>query len=200
MDLDLKDFKMEEIYKETCWIDIESSYRTHNLAQTLYDYVRETKPKVIVEFGCLYGYSTIAMALALKQNNGGVIYCYDLWEDYAYKHTTQTTTVDNIQKYGVQDYIKLVKGDYYEWLNNPSHFDLLHLDISNDGAVIEKTYDGLVEHIKNGSAILFEGGSVERDNVEWMKKYNKKPIQSVKDYTNYKILNSNFPSISIIQA
>jgi hypothetical protein len=27
--------------------------------------------------------------------------------------------------------------------------------------------------------ILFEGGSVERDQVEWMKKYNKRPIRRV---------------------
>jgi hypothetical protein len=46
--------------------------------------------------------------------------------------------------------------------------------------------------------MIFEGGSVERDNIEWMKKYNKVPINSIKNIINYEVLNQNFPSISKI--
>ena len=46
---------------------------------------------------------------------------------------------------------------------------------------------------------MFEGGSEERDNVEWMIKYNATPINSIKEQTNYQLLDSNFPSLSIIK-
>ena len=194
MDLDLKGFKMDEI----CNVEIESSYKEHNIGQTLYDYVRKHKPQKIVEFGCLYGYSTVAMALALKSNGFGTIDCYDLWNDYQYKHTSQSTTMKNLKQYGVDKYVQLVRGDYYQWLQDPSKFDLLHLDISNDGDVIADTYNSLIKHTKGGGVVLFEGGSIERDQVEWMQKYNKTPIQSVKKHTGYSILNANFPSLSIL--
>tara|TARA_R110000868_G_scaffold404810_3_gene683352 strand:+ start:634 stop:1224 length:591 start_codon:yes stop_codon:yes gene_type:complete len=194
MDLDLKGFKMDEI----CNVEIESSYKEHNIGQTLYDYVRKHKPQKIVEFGCLYGYSTVAMALALKANGFGTIDCYDLWNDYQYKHTSQSTTMKNLKQYGVDKYVQLVRGDYYQWLQDPSKFDLLHLDISNDGDVIADTYNSLIKHTKGGGVVLFEGGSIERDQVEWMQKYNKTPIQSVKKHTGYSILNANFPSLSIL--
>lgn len=197
MGLDLKDCKMAEIYSK---LDIQSSYQQNDIGQTLYDYVRENKPNKIIEFGCLYGYSTVAMALALKMNGFGKIYCYDLWEEYPYKHTTQSATLNNLKKYEIQDYVELVQGDYYDWIQDPGSFDLLHLDISNDGSVIKATYNALIDHIENGSVVLFEGGSDERDNVEWMVKYNKTPIQSVKEHTSYDVLNPRFPSLSIMQA
>ena len=67
--------------------NIESSYLINNkgkkigepyynpkIGQTLYDYVVKTKPKVIVEFGVLFGYSTICMAQALRDIGcGGII-------------------------------------------------------------------------------------------------------------------------------
>jgi predicted O-methyltransferase YrrM len=190
---------MNTIETEQCRLDIESSYKEHNLAQTLYDYVRQSKPQTIVEFGCLYGYSTVAMALALKKNGTGKIFCYDLWEDYPYKHTTQSTTLQNLKRYGVEDYVELVHGDYYAWLQAPTNFDLLHLDISNDGLVIQKTYDSLTNQLRAGSVVLFEGGSEERDRVEWMLNYNKQPIQSTKQSTGYEILNNSFPSISVLK-
>ena len=51
-------------------------------------------------------------------------------------------------------------------------------------------------HLKQKKHILFEGGSLERDNIEWMKKYNKQPINSVKSIINYNVIEEKFPSIS----
>lgn len=178
---------------------IESSYQENDLGKTLYDLVLETKPKVIVEFGCLYGYSTVAMALALKQLGEGKLKCYDLFEHYQYKHSTLEQTKANLVKYGVEDYVEFHVMDYYDWLDNPEEFDLLHLDISNTGHIIIDTYLGLKSQIEKGSVIVFEGGSEERDNVEWMVKYKAMPINMVQQYTNYEILNPDFPSLSIIK-
>jgi hypothetical protein len=135
------------------------------------------------------------MALALKELGQGKLKCYDLWEDYQYKHSTIQQTIENVKKYKVEEYVEFIQMDYYEWLKSPEKFDLMHLDISNTGDVILKTYNTLPE----GSTVMFEGGSEERDNIEWMKKYNATPIKSVKNKTNYQVLNSNFPSLSIFK-
>ena len=74
----------------------------------------------------------------------------------------------------------------------------MHLDISNDGKTIENTVEALEDKIRDGLVILFEGGSEERDNVVWMKDYNKKPINSIKDKIKYTVLDERFPSISRI--
>lgn len=39
--------------------DIESSYRENNLGKTIYETILELKPNTVIEFGCLYGYSTV---------------------------------------------------------------------------------------------------------------------------------------------
>jgi len=173
--------------------EIESSYRENNIGKDLYDLVLKLKPKKVIEFGCLYGYSTVAIALALKELGEGKLHCYDLWEDYQYKHSSIQQTIDNVNKYGVEDYVVFTKKDYNEWLLNPEEFDLMHLDISNTGDTILRTYNALEEN----KTVVFEGGSEERDKVEWMIKYKARPINSVKDIVNYEILNSNFPSLSI---
>ena len=47
--------------------------------------------------------------------------------------------------------------------------------------------------------ILFEGGIVDRDNCWWMKEFNKKPMNALKDKLNYRTLNKNYPGISLIE-
>ncbi len=178
--------------------NIESSYQQNDLGKTIYDTIIKYKPNIVIEFGCLYGYSTISIATALRDLGQGKLICYDLWDEYKYKHSTLSQTQENIEKYGLSNYVEFVKKDYNEWLNNPDKFDLLHLDISNTGDIILKTYESLKESINSGSVVLFEGGSEERDNVEWMIKYGARPINSIKDIVNYKIVNETFPSLSII--
>jgi len=75
----------------------------------------------------------------------------------------------------------------------------MHLDISNTGDTILETFNKLKDKIEKGSIVLFEGGSEERDNVEWMVKYKATPINSIKPQTNYQLINSTFPSLSVIQ-
>jgi predicted O-methyltransferase YrrM len=179
--------------------NIESSYYQNDLGKTIYDWVIENKPNKVIEFGCLYGYSTIAIGLALKYLGKGKLKCYDLFDNYQYKHSTIQQTIENVKKYNVEDYVEFIQMDYYEWLSNPEDFDLMHLDISNTGDVILNTYNTLKNKINNGSIVLFEGGSEERDNVEWMTKYKSTPITSVKNQTQYHIINPNFPSLSVLK-
>ena len=185
--------------KEYIDLDIESSYKKNNIGKTLYNFVLNTKPEKIIEFGCLYGYSTIAMALALKKLNKGNIICYDIFDKYQYTHSTFNDTMNNIKKHNVQEYVSLEKMDFYTWLKAPEDFDLIHIDISNNGDIILDAYNSLYDKLKTGSCIIFEGGSEERDNIDWMIKYEKRSINSIKNITNYEILNDEFPSLSKIK-
>ena len=76
--------------------NVKSSYQENNLGKVLYDYILQTKPKKIIEFGTLYGYSAIAMAMAIDElDNDGKIVCYDLWDKYPYTHSVIEETKQN---------------------------------------------------------------------------------------------------------
>ena len=64
---------------------------------------------------------------------------------------------------------------YIDKLNDNS-IDLLHIDISNNGDILVNMIDIWGGKLSPDGMIAFEGGSIERDNVEWMKKYNFKSI------------------------
>jgi predicted O-methyltransferase YrrM len=174
--------------------DIYSSYRENDLGRTFYDLVLEHKPKKIIEFGTLYGYSTVAMAMALDELGEGHVWANDLFEDYEFRHSTMEETQKNIDTYGVTKYITLQRNDFEEWLKNPEPFDLLHVDISNKGDTIERLYEAVKDQIAHGAIVIFEGGTEERDQVEWVTKYNCKKIYG--SGIPYKVLNPNFTSLS----
>jgi predicted O-methyltransferase YrrM len=177
--------------------DIESSFQKNNLGQTLYDFVLEKKPKKIVEWGTLYGYSTVAMAMALDELGEGHITAYDLFEDYPYKHSTMERTQSNIDRYGVSKYITLKHGNFDDWIKDPEPFDLLHVDISNHGDTITRLYAGVKDRVAAGATVLFEGGAPgERDEIPWMIKYNFPKITD--SGVPYRVIDARFPSISII--
>lgn len=170
--------------------EIESSYQLNNLGKTLYNWVRFLKPEKIVEFGVLNGYSTIAMAQALRENGKGRIKVYDLFDKYEYNHSSVEKLVKNLQEYGVVDFVDIEEKNFFDWVKNPEAFDLLHLDISNDGDIIDLAWEKL-----EGRNVIFEGGSEQRDKTGWIVKYNKKPIGKSK--AHYKIIDERFPSLSM---
>jgi len=179
---------------------VYSSYQKNNLGKVLYKTVLKYKPKKIIDFGVLHGYSTIAMAQGLKDmGRVGHITGYDLWQDYPYRHTTKAEAQKNLKKYKVEDFVTLKKKDFYKWIKKPEEFDLLHLDISNTGDIIDTVVKALKKYIDKGSILIFEGGIPSRDRVTWMVKYKRKPIYPFKRRLGYKILTKKFPGISIIK-
>lgn len=176
--------------------DIESSYHTSTIGKTLYEQVLKLKPEKIVEIGSYFGYTTVIMAMALDELGKGHINSYDLFEEYPYKHPTFEKTQKNIEKYGLSKYVTLAKKGLDEWLANPEGFDLLYIDVSNNGDVIDAVYAAVKENIAKGATVLFEGGSEERDDVEWIRKYNKCPIRDTK--APFKVIDPTFPSLSMI--
>ena len=88
--------------------------------------------------------------------------------------------------------MELKEGDFKNYRGE--NYNLLHLDISNTGDIIDELeLKTRMKRIK-GAIVIFEGGSEERDNVEWMIKYNKKPINHTK--ARFEVINPKFPSLS----
>jgi predicted O-methyltransferase YrrM len=177
-------------------IEIESSYGENDIGKTLYDLVLEHKPRKIIEFGILYGYSTVVMAMALDEIGEGHIYAHDLFEDYSFKHGTMQQVQGNIDRYGLGDYVTLSKNNFDEWLAQPEDFDFLHVDVSNKGDTIDRLYGAVKDQIARGAIVVFEGGSEERDSVEWMTKFHEKKIRDA--YAPFTVIDPRFPSLSML--
>tara|TARA_B100000424_G_scaffold155221_1_gene118698 strand:+ start:693 stop:1292 length:600 start_codon:yes stop_codon:yes gene_type:complete len=177
---------------------LEELYFKPNIGKTIYDYVIENKPKVIVEFGVLFGFSTVCMAQALRDlNNGGRIYAFDLWEKSKYNHGQTIELVDDILKeYELQDFVKLDYGGSADCLSGIKDVDLIHIDVNNDGDRLMDFISDIKNKHKVDCDILFEGGIVERDNCWWMNEFKKTPINYIKNTFDYTILNKNYPGIS----
>ena len=137
-------------------IDIQSSYRENDLGRIIYDTVVRLRPTKVIEFGTLKGYSAVAIAMALRDNNHGHLFVYDIWEKYPFKHGDQTVCLNNLRKYGLSDRATLDRVNFWEWIKKPGDFDLLHIDISNTGHIVETVFEALKGHIGRGSVILFE--------------------------------------------
>ncbi len=137
--------------------DISSSYKKVPVfGQFFYDYVMEHKPKTIIEFGTRYGYSAVCMAQALRDLGQGHLYSYD---DLSQAGTLQMLRIqDSISDYKLDEWITFEVKNFYEWLNNPTAFDLLHVDVDNTGEVIR-----LLQKKFPNQHVIFEGGIPNRD-------------------------------------
>ena len=163
---------------------MRSSYKKNNYGSVLSSFVIGRKPQVCVELGVLDGYSTVHIATALKFNDQsfgvkGFLYCWDLWENYEYKHGNKRKVEKELSNYKVTPIVQLSHGDAFEATNffPEISIDFLHVDISNDGDTLKKIMEVWDLKMKPFSTIVFEGGSEERDNIKWMIKYNKKSIR-----------------------
>lgn len=169
--------------------EIESSYQYNNLGKTLFEFVVFEKPKVVIDFGVLNGYSTVALAMGCKHNGFGKVKVYDLFEDYEYNHSNFNKLIKNLKDYGLIDWVEIEKKNFFDWVKDPEQFDLVHIDISNTGDILD-----IIGTLKGKGTVLFEGGSEQRDHVGWITKYNKKPIRQSK--VEFQVVNNLFPSIS----
>jgi len=127
----------------------------------LYDYVLKHKPKVIVEFGSSWGFSTIYMAKALQVIGEGSIWSCDN------ESSRIPQAKENFKRYGVEDIIDIHLASYEEWFKKPYEFDLCYIDIHNDGEKLQNIFDNdfFKSQIESGKKVLFEGGSSHRSDI-----------------------------------
>ena len=190
---------------------IESSYAQNDYGAIFFRYVETYRPHRLVECGVLNGYSTLHIARALKHihenySHHAKLDAYDLWDNYEYKHGNKEEVQKLLDDNQVSDYVNLLDGDAFEVHKNYHKESLcfLHVDVSNDGGVLKKVMEVWSPKITYRGIIMFEGGSIERDNIEWMKKYNKASIReelesnaTITKYYWYGIY-EKFPSLTVL--
>jgi predicted O-methyltransferase YrrM len=155
-------------------------------------------PKTIVEFGILEGFS---LEVFLQNSNSTCqIKAYDIFEDF----NGNASKKDQIlKKFSEYKNVNIEYGDFYKKFADLSDnsIDILHIDIANNGDVLEFVLKNYFPKLTENGLLIFEGGSEERDNIEWMNKYNKSKIKTVlekyKDKYNIKTI-GNIPSITLI--
>jgi predicted O-methyltransferase YrrM len=173
---------------------MSSSYKSNvNFGDIISSVTFGLNPKKIVEFGILNGFSLENFVKA--SNTDCKIEAYDIFEDFNGNHAEydKINTMFNKNKN-----LKIKKGDFYELLDNfeDNSVDIIHIDIANTGDTYKYAIDNYMNKLTKNGLMLLEGGSDARDNVYWMKKYNKTKIVPVleeykKDYNIMVIDNIN---------
>ena len=160
--------------------DISSSYKKVPVfGEFFYNYVMKHRPKVIIEFGVRQGYSAICMAQALRDLGEGHIYSYD---NLAEGGGIQLVRIKHyIETYDVGKWLTFEVKDFYDWMKNPTPFDLLHVDVDNTGDTIK-----LLKKTFPKKHIIFEGGIPSRDRE------GQEPMTPLK----HKVLVWDFPGLS----
>ena len=190
---------------------MRSSYIENDYGSVFRSLILAHKPRLAVECGVLDGYSTFNIAHAIKFNHISrrikcPFFAYDLWEEYDYKHGDMIEVETMLDDNGLLDYCQLVEGDAFFVSNifDNRSIDFLHVDISNNGDTILHILESWGNKISDNGMIVFEGGSQERDEVEWMEKYEYRLISDVlynepSVYENwvFQVLNP-FPSMTIL--
>lgn len=193
------DWKIEADQKAVL-ANIPSSYRTNNYCSIFQYLIERYKPEKVIEFGVLGGYSTISIAIALSKLKRGKIIGYDLFEDYKYNSYPLNSTLRNIRNAGLDEWVELKKCNVFEdldWKRIVYKADFLHVDLSNDGDVVEMLID-----VPGPKVIVFEGGSLSRDEVDWMVSSNRKRMNPLyKSYAKkYKITTiQEYPSMTVVE-
>ena len=172
---------------------LESSYNTNNFDLIFKKICEVVEPKNILEIGILNGYSLDSFINHTNRNTK--IEAIDLFENYSYKNSNYER-INN--KFSKIENVNISYGDFYEYYKNCNHFDLIHIDISNDADVYKFALENYFPLTKK--LLILEGGSEERDQVFWMEKYKKpkisKYLKEVKDEYKFQTINL-FPSLTI---
>ncbi|HLX81359.1 MAG TPA: class I SAM-dependent methyltransferase [Burkholderiales bacterium] len=180
---------------------VRSAYKDHGYGYFFYALARAFRPRSCVELGILQGFSLLAVAAALRDNGAGSIQGVDLFEDYPHRHAQYADVENHISACGLENRSGITRADALAAHRHHDDIDYLHVDLSNDGDTyrfVFRHWAGKVRH-----AILLEGGSADRDQVEWMVKHGKSPIVPAIDeirraYSDWTIaVLAPFPSLTV---
>lgn len=155
-------------------------------------------PKVIYEFGILDGYSIDRFAKAAPN---AFIYAFDIFDDF----NGNKPTGDIYKRFEENNKIKIAYGDFYKkWDGMEDEVDIIHIDIANTADVYKFAIEKYLPKLSKDGILILEGGSEQRDEVEWMNKYNKPKInpylQQLKKRLDLDIKTvGEFPSLTIIK-
>lgn len=178
-----------------------SSYEKNIYGEMFYALIRVYQPEKVVELGTKAGYSAYHMARGLKASGKGSLDCYDLWENYQFGSVPKSVAEENLKEF--KDIVRLNLRNAVGVDKLYKMVDILHVDLDNEGHILEEIVPFWINKIRQ--FIIIEGGSLERDTVEWMIKYKKMPIGKwLKDFARRRgdieyLTIEPFPSITIIR-
>lgn len=150
-----------------------SSYEKNSYGELFYALARVYQPKKVVELGTKAGYSSYHIARGLKANGKGKLDCYDLWEKYEFHSVPKSVAEKNLKKY--KDIVRLRQRDAIGVDKLYKEIDILHVDLSNKGEILEPIIPKWIDKVRQ--LIIIEGGSAEHDKLDWMIKYKKMPVK-----------------------
>ena len=153
---------------------LQSSYSARGYGSFLYALERVLRPLAAVEIGIFQVFSLLSVAAALRDNGVGHIMGCDLFEAYPYRHADRDQVVRQLAALGLHPWVTLEAGDVYDIHNRWHTVDYLHVDVSNTGDTYRRIFAQWSMKVRQ--VIILEGGSAERDQVAWMRKYDKAPI------------------------
>lgn len=156
-------------------------------------------PNKIIEFGILDGLSL--KSFIDNSHNNCNIKAYDIFDDF----NGNCANKEKLDKYFSDcKNVSILYGDYYKEYKNITNnsIDIIHIDIANNGDVIEFAFENYINKLSENGIFIFEGGSKERDEVEWMNKYNKQKMNPI--FEKYKKIYSittigDVPSLTIVK-
>jgi hypothetical protein len=152
-----------------------SSYEQNNYGELFYTLVRLYKPQKIVELGTRAGYSAYHMAQGLKENGHGSLDCFDLWEEnYGAGSISRSVAQENLKEF--KDVVKLTLKDAAGVHEAYENIDILHIDLDNDGELLEKILPPWIA--KTRQLVIIEGGSIERDQLAAKTESRKIPLKT----------------------
>jgi len=176
--------------------NIKSSYKEYHYNKVFQSICFSINPSKIVEFGILEGYS---LDCFVNYSGDCHIEANDLFDEFPYNAADYNFVID---KYRENDNVSIYKRDFYQSVDlyEDDSIDILHIDIANNGETFEFAIQNYLPKVRG--VMIMEGGSDERDNIEWMVKYNKPKIGTVlKKYSNDVRITvlEDFPSITLIR-
>lgn len=142
-----------------------SSYEQNNYGELFYSLVRIYQPEKVVELGTLAGYSAYHIARGLRANGKGTLTCYDLWEKYESYSVPKSEAEENLKEF--KDIVSLESRNVVDVDKLYETVDILHVDVDNEGEILQKIIPNWID--KTRQLIIVEGGSLERDRIEWIK-------------------------------
>ena len=149
-------------------------------------------PSHIVEVGILEGFSLEHLRRGSRADT--TIQAYDIFQEFNGNHADKETLEEQFSEY---PNVAIEYGDFYKLHEQIENVDIIHIDIANNGDVFEYAVQHYLPRLSEKGIMLLEGGSQERDNVEWMAKYSKPKIQPVVEKYGLKVVGT-YPSITIL--
>jgi predicted O-methyltransferase YrrM len=173
-----------------------SSYTNKDLntGDVIDSLVYALNPSNILEVGILNGYSL--QHFTNSASSTCRIQAYDIFDDFNGNHANKE---DLLSMFKDHKNVSIEYGDFYKIHETiEDKLDIIHIDVANNGGVYEYAMDNYFNKLTDNGIMLLEGGSIDRDEVEWMNKYEKPKIHPVVKKYNMKVIGS-FPSITIIR-